>query len=93
MEANRRETIGLIGAAAATVIAAGAAGPVLAQGARRLGSATKKLYWVATVTPCDRNGKFDPGAMRAIIQWHKTQGADGVVVLGTSGEFPSFSVA
>jgi 4-hydroxy-tetrahydrodipicolinate synthase len=31
--------------------------------------------------------------MRAIMQWHKAQGADGVVVLGTSGEFPSFSMA
>lgn len=53
---------------------------------------TKALYWVAAVTPCDKTGRFDPGAMRAIMQWHRQAGADGIVVLGTTGEFPSFSV-
>jgi 4-hydroxy-tetrahydrodipicolinate synthase len=50
------------------------------------------MYWVATVTPCNAAGQFDPGALRAIMQWHKEAGADGVMVLGTSGEFTSFSV-
>ncbi|GGI77050.1 putative DapA-like lyase [Polymorphobacter multimanifer] len=59
----------------------------------KLGSPRKTMYWVATVTPCNAKGMFDPGAMAAIMQWHKSQGADGVVVLGTSGEFPSFSQA
>jgi 4-hydroxy-tetrahydrodipicolinate synthase len=49
--------------------------------------------WVASVTPCDKNLKFDPGAFRDILAWFKHQGADGIVVLGTTGEFPSFSVA
>ncbi|MBC7505840.1 MAG: dihydrodipicolinate synthase family protein, partial [Sandarakinorhabdus sp.] len=44
-----------------------------------------------TVTPCNKAGAFDPGAMADIMAWHKKCGADGVVVLGTSGEFPSFS--
>ncbi|MET4483634.1 dihydrodipicolinate synthase family protein [Bradyrhizobium sp. F1.13.3] len=56
----------------------------------RVGS--KALYWVAVVTPCDSTGRFDPGAMRAILGWHKQAGADGVVVMGTTGEFSSFSV-
>jgi 4-hydroxy-tetrahydrodipicolinate synthase len=87
MEATRREAIGLAGA----VAMAAAAGPALA--ARNLGSPVKTLFWAATVTPCDKNLKFDPGAFRDILAWFKHSGADGVVVLGTTGEFPSFSVA
>jgi 4-hydroxy-tetrahydrodipicolinate synthase len=86
VETTRREALGLVGAAAAL----GASG--MAQ-ARQLGSPTKTLFWAAVVTPCDRSGKFDPGACRAILAWLKHNGADGVVVLGTTGEFPSFSVA
>ena len=94
MNMNRRETLAM----AAGVAAAGALGaavPVSAQtgGARRIGSREKLMYWVATVTPCDARGEFDPGAMKAVLEWHQKCGADGVVVLGTSGEFPSFSVA
>ena len=92
MNMNRRETLAL--AAGAAAIGALSA-PVAAQtgGARRLGSKDKAMYWVATVTPCDARGMFDPGAMKAVMEWHRKCGADGVVVLGTSGEFPSFSVA
>jgi 4-hydroxy-tetrahydrodipicolinate synthase len=82
--------MGLVGGVAA---AAMLAKPGAALAAPNLGSKTKTLYWVATVTPCDKSGAFDAGAMRTILDWHKAQGADGVVVLGTSGEFPSFSVA
>jgi len=90
METTRREALGLAGVAAAAAIAA-KAGPVMA--APNLGSPVKTLFWTATVTPCDKNGKFDPGAFRDVLAWFKHNGADGVVVLGTSGEFPSFSVA
>jgi 4-hydroxy-tetrahydrodipicolinate synthase len=86
---NRRETLGVMGA----VAAAGMAGSAMAQPARRVGSKDKVMYWAATVTPCDAKGNFDPGAMAAVMQWHQKCGADGLVVLGTSGEFPSFSVA
>jgi 4-hydroxy-tetrahydrodipicolinate synthase len=90
MEATRRDVINM-GAGVAAAAMLGNSGAALA--APNLGSRSKTMYWVATVTPCDKNGRFDPGAMRSIMQWHKSQGADGVVVLGTSGEFPSFSVA
>ena len=90
METTRREALGLAGVAAAAAIAA-KSGPVMA--APNLGSPVKTLFWTATVTPCDKNGKFDPGAFRDVLAWFKHNGADGVVVLGTSGEFPSFSVA
>ena len=89
MDFTRRSALALAGgAAAATAITGGA----MAQ-QRRLGSATKTEYWAATITPCNKDGAFDPGAMAAILQYHKQCGADGVVVLGTSGEFPSFTVA
>ncbi|MDB5422754.1 MAG: hypothetical protein JWQ29_170 [Phenylobacterium sp.] len=91
METTRREALGLAGVAAAAATMASKAGP--ASAAPNLGSPVKTLFWTATVTPCDKTGKFDPGAMRDVLAWFKHNGADGVVVLGTSGEFPSFSVA
>lgn len=101
METTRREAFGLMtrreavslmgGAVAATALLPGA---LPAFGAtRELGSKTKTLMWVASVTPCDKNLNFDPGAFRDILAWFKHNGADGIVVLGTTGEFPSFSVA
>jgi dihydrodipicolinate synthase/N-acetylneuraminate lyase len=95
MDITRRESLALAAGVVAAGGALGAAAPAAAQmgGARRLGSKEKVAYWVATVTPCDARGQFDPGAMKAVMEWHQKCGADGVVVLGTSGEFPSFSVA
>jgi 4-hydroxy-tetrahydrodipicolinate synthase len=90
METTRRDAIGLMGATAA---AAMFARPAAATVTRNLGSASKTMYWIASVTPCDRNLKFDPAAFRDILSWFKHNGADGIVVLGTTGEFPSFSVA
>lgn len=86
MQTSRREALVLAGAAAGIAMAGGAR-------ARDLGSAQKTLFWAAVVTPCDKTLRFDPGAMRDILAWLKHNGADGVVVLGTTGEFPSFSVA
>ena len=88
METSRREALALAGAAAGIAMA-GAGGAR----ARDLGSAKKTLFWTAAVTPCDKNLKFDPGAMRDIVAYLKHQGTDGIVVLGTTGEFPSFSTA
>ncbi len=92
MHTNRREALGAIGAAAAAATLAGATA-ASAQAARNLGSKAKTLFWVASLTPCDKNLKVDLGAMKAQMEWFKHQGADGVVVLGTTGEYPSFSVA
>lgn len=90
IDTSRRDALQLLGGLAAAS-AIGSNAPATAA-TPRLGSKSKTLYWVASVTPCDRRGNFDPGAMAAVMQWHKKCGADGVVVLGTSGEFPSFSV-
>src|SRR5258708_36478092 len=51
------------------------------------------LFWVAVSTPCDKDLKFDPELYKDLLAYLKSQGADGVVVLGTTGEFPSFSFA
>jgi len=51
------------------------------------------LFWVAASTPCDKNLKFDEELYKDLLAYLKSNGADGVVVLGTTGEFPSFSVA
>ncbi len=89
MDTTRRSTLGLFaGVAAAGMLARAGA----ATAAPRIGSKTKTLYWVASVTPCNKQGEFDAGAMADIMAWHKKCGADGVVILGTSGEFPSFSL-
>jgi 4-hydroxy-tetrahydrodipicolinate synthase len=48
---------------------------------------------VAAVTPCTSNGKFDQALYKELMPFLKQRGADGVVVCGTTGEFPSFSVA
>lgn len=57
------------------------------------GSADKVLFWVAASTPCDKNLKFDEELYKDLLAYLKSNGADGVVVLGTTGEFPSFSMA
>src|SRR5271168_3764565 len=90
METTRRDVISMMGATAAAAMIGNV---VAATAAPNLGSSSKTLFWVASVTPCDKNLKFDPGAFRDILAWFKHSGADGVVVLGTTGEFPSFSVA
>ncbi len=79
--------MGVIGAAAAAVTMAGATA-ASAQAARNLGSKDKTLFWVASLTPCDKNLKVDLGAMKDQMQWFKHQGADGVVVLGTTVNTP-----
>ena len=40
---------------------------------------------VAIVTPF-RNGKFDEKAFKSLIEWHISEGTDGIVPCGTTGE-------
>jgi len=53
----------------------------------------KMLFWVAAVTPCDKNLNFDEHMYKDVLAYLKENGAGGVVVLGTTGEYPSFSTA
>src|SRR6202046_5906594 len=86
MESTRRNFLGTVGAGPLTVAAANAA----ETGSARSGN--PKLY-VAAVTPCDSKNRFDEGLYRDLMPYFKERNVDGVVVLGTTGEFPSFSVA
>ena len=88
MQSTRRN---FVKGAGATAAALGAR--LNAKNNSRAASNEKCLFWVAAATPCDKNLQFDEGAYRDMLAFFKEQGADGVVVLGTTGEYPSFSVA
>jgi 4-hydroxy-tetrahydrodipicolinate synthase len=44
---------------------------------------------VAIVTPMHEDGRLDLPRFRALIDWHVTEGTDGIVVVGTTGESPT----
>lgn len=44
-------------------------------------------------TPVDDRLDFDAESLRAHLGWLASQGLDGALILGTNGEFPSFSLA
>ncbi len=90
--------MGGVGAAAALGVAGGvkitealAAEPRATNGPTP--TSEKVLFWVAASTPCGKDLKFDEELYKDLLAYLKANGADGVVVLGTTGEFPSFSVA
>jgi len=49
-------------------------------------------FFVATLTPMDRSGRFDDALNRDLLAFLRERGVDGALVLGTTGEFSSFSV-
>jgi len=59
--------------------------------AKASNSSSGPRFYVAVVTPCDSRGRFDDALYRDLMPFLKERGADGVVVLGTTGEFASFS--
>ena len=44
---------------------------------------------VAIVTPMHDDGSLDFDAFRKLIDWHITEGTEGIVVVGTTGESPT----
>src|SRR5258706_3185104 len=98
MQPKRRTSLGAVGAMGALGVAPGAKLPeMVAADPHRMKAPVpageKVLFWVAASTPCDKNLKFDEELYKDLLAYLKSNGADGVVVLGTTGEFPSFSVA
>src|SRR6516164_5002486 len=93
-DTTRRAFLGSLGAAAVIGVAGASA---LGEPHGRLAtkppasSREKMLFWVAAVTPCDKNLNFDEAMYKDVLAHLRENGADGVVVLGTTGEFPSFS--
>ena len=49
-----------------------------------------KGSYVALITPF-RNGTFDETAFRDFVEWHISEGTDGLVPCGTTGESPTLS--
>src|SRR5215467_9456048 len=97
MKTTRRTFLGGVGAAAALGSSNVSFGEAFAESSNAkvlLPATTEKvLFWVAASTPCDKNLKFDEELYKDLLAYLKANGADGVVVLGTTGEYPSFSVA
>jgi 4-hydroxy-tetrahydrodipicolinate synthase len=48
---------------------------------------------VAIVTPMHADGSLDLPGLRQLIDWHIAEGTDGIVIVGTTGESPTVSVA
>jgi 4-hydroxy-tetrahydrodipicolinate synthase len=44
---------------------------------------------VAIVTPMHEDGRLDHGRFESLIDWHVSEGTDGIVVVGTTGESPT----
>ncbi len=47
---------------------------------------------VAIVTPMEADGALDIPRFKALLDWHVTEGTDGIVVVGTTGESPTVDV-
>ena len=92
METTRRTFLEGLGAVAA-LSAVGVAPGTKTRTAPAQGMTEKSLFWIAAVTPCDKNLKFEEGLYRDMLAYFKENGADGIVVLGSTGEYPSFSLA
>jgi 4-hydroxy-tetrahydrodipicolinate synthase len=84
-ETTRRTFLGAAAAAAAIAAPRGSKNPNV--------PSEKCIFYVAACTPCDKNLKFDDAIYKDMMAYFKDQGADGVVVTGTTGEYPSFSTA
>ncbi|NDU87808.1 MAG: 4-hydroxy-tetrahydrodipicolinate synthase [Ferrovum sp.] len=48
---------------------------------------------VAIVTPMTDDGEVDFESLRQLVDWHVAEGTQGLVVVGTTGESPTVSVA
>jgi 4-hydroxy-tetrahydrodipicolinate synthase len=49
-------------------------------------------FFAPVPTPLDGSGHFDAAALARHLGWLASEGLDGAVILGTNGEFPSFSI-
>lgn len=47
--------------------------------------------FVALVTPFDQKGRLDRKTLQSLVEWHISQGTDGIVCCATTGESPALS--
>ncbi len=48
---------------------------------------------VAVITPFTAKGRVESGTLERLVQWHISEGSDGIVCCGATGEAPSLSFA
>ncbi|MCP3415707.1 hypothetical protein NLM16_16490 [Bradyrhizobium brasilense] len=85
MEKSLSDAMALFGGATMTAASFGRA-----TAASRLGSASKTLYRVTTVTSCDKIRQLDASVMHTVTEWQKRGSPDTMVMLGRTSEFASF---
>ncbi len=89
MNLNRRTFVGMsLAAAAATRVMAKAPKPTIDPL-----KAPRDRFFIAALTPLDSRGNFENSANDEMLAHWKESGADGVLLLGTTGEGQSFSIA
>lgn len=94
MNTSRRAFVGMGAAAlAAAELAKNATAAPAKAPATTDPKALRGRFWVAALTPMDKAGNYDNQANDAMLQYWSSQGADGVLLLGTTGVGQSFSVA
>ena len=89
MNMNRRTFVGMsVAVAAATKVAAKT--PIATTDPLK---APRNRFWIAALSPINSRGEFDNDANDHMMARWKADGADGVLLLGTTGAGQSFSVA
>jgi 4-hydroxy-tetrahydrodipicolinate synthase len=89
MNMNRRTFVGMsVAVAAATKVAAKV--PTATTDPLK---APRNRFWIAALSPINSRGDFDNEANDHMLATWKADGADGVLLLGTTGAGQSFSVA
>jgi len=93
METTRRTFLEGLGATAALSVVGIPTSAAPWSATAPAATSDKCLFWIAAATPCDKNLKFEDSLYKDMLAYFKENGADGIVVLGSTGEYPSFSVA
>lgn len=47
--------------------------------------------YVPLITPFDKQGRLDKSALEELVEWHISQGTDGIICAATTGEGPTLS--
>src|SRR5947209_17956707 len=67
--------------------------PLAARAAsKKIDEATGPRFFVAALTALDERRNFDPARAKDYLAYLAANGVEGALVLGTTGEFASFSV-
>lgn len=94
MKMNRRTFVGMsVAVAAATQVAAKTVTTKTPMATTDPLKAPRNRFWIAALSPMNSRGEFDNEANDHMLATWKAAGADGVLLLGTTGAGQSFSIA